>query len=168
MEAATCGVGPGGQHRSFRMVRLRRDPQTWGVRPRLAWHLWKKYMCRDLGCVSHVAVNVSQPCCVSSQHGCCALFIYLFIYFNIWFLLRRNFNISSIKAKRAVNRMHCLVPVVIGGPPPQKKPQLGVQSHANSISLIPVWSAVSGSVISVPKGGKIKNPFTHQTNPLKR
>lgn len=45
-------------------VRLRRD---------LASHCMalRKYMCKDLQCISHVAVSVSQSC-VSSQHGCCS------------------------------------------------------------------------------------------------
>lgn len=43
------------------------------------------------------------------------LCILFYFFFNVLFLLRRSFNISSIKAKRAVNRMHCVVQIVIGG-----------------------------------------------------
>lgn len=43
------------------------------------------------------------------------LCIFIF-YFTLYFLLhKRSFNISSIKAKRAVNRMRCVVQIVIGG-----------------------------------------------------
>lgn len=138
-----------------------------GARPRLAWHLWKKYMCRDLGCVSRVAVNVSQPCCVSSQHGCCALFI-LFILFQHFISSAEEFQHLFNKSKKGCKQNALSCSSHDWRAFPKKKAPLGVQSHANSISLIPVCSAVSGSVISVPKGGKIKNPFIHQTNPLKR
>lgn len=61
---------------------------------------WRKGKCA----VSHVTVNVSQP--VSHLNMAVVLFFLL--------LLQRNSYISSIKAKRAVNRMHCVVQMVIG------------------------------------------------------
>lgn len=36
-------------------------------------------------------------------------------FFTFYFLSEGIFNIYSIKAKRAVNRMHCVVQIVIGG-----------------------------------------------------
>lgn len=39
------------------------------------------------------------------------------VHFLLFFFLRRNFNIYSIKAKRAVNRMQFVVQIVIGGRP---------------------------------------------------
>lgn len=58
------------------------------------------------------------------------------------FFLRRNFNISSIKAKRAVNRMHCVVQIVIGG---------GFQKPCRDIKAMQIAGVfvISGSVISV-------------------
>lgn len=59
------------------------ETETWTCRRGsypIAWHSWKKYMCKELQCISHVTVNVSQSC-FSSQHGCCAFYFIFFLTF---------------------------------------------------------------------------------------
>lgn len=92
---------------------------------------------------------------ISTWLLCISFFFFLrFIFFS-----EGVFNISSIKAKRAVNRMHCVVQIVIGG---LLKAPWGHQSDANSIPSHSSLFVISGSVISVSAN------LSHQTNPLKR
>lgn len=127
--------------------------------------------CAETLDVYHMLLSMSVNPAVSHLNMAVVHYLfYLFIfYFNILFLLRRNFQHLFNKSEKGCkqNALSCSSRDWRAFPKKRKAP-LGVQSHANSISLIPVCSAVSGSVISVPKGGKIKNPFIHQTNTLKR
>lgn len=74
----------------------------------IAWHSLRKYVQRPL---------MYFTCYCLCQSNLFFISTWLLCIFYFFFFLRRNFNIYSIKAKRAVNRMQFVVQIVIGGRP---------------------------------------------------